>query len=69
MAGSIQLRQFAESGGEGSGCRIGDKKFTQDVAPLVVGADSFDAVAAYERVHDDLIARLAGEPWKGLPVG
>jgi predicted nucleotidyltransferase component of viral defense system len=49
--------------------RMGDKKFTQDVAPLLVGADSFDAVAAYEQVHDQLIIRLPGEPWKGLTEG
>ena len=49
--------------------RLGDKKFTQDVAPLIVGADSFDALTAHERVHSQLITWLPGEPWKGLPAG
>jgi len=47
--------------------RMTDKKFTQDAAPLLVAPDAYDPAAAYQRVHDKLIARLPGDPWKGLP--
>lgn len=49
--------------------RMKDKKFTRDAMPLLVEPDAFDAHAAYRRVHGELITRLKGAPWKGLPNG
>lgn len=47
--------------------RMTDKKFTQDTMPLLASPDTYDPRAAYQRVHGELLVRLPGEPWKGLP--
>lgn len=46
--------------------RLGDRKFTDDVGPLLTSAAPFDARQAYAHVHEQLISRLPGAPWKGL---
>jgi hypothetical protein len=39
--------------------------FHEDVKPLIAADVEYDPVVAAEMVRDKLIARLAGEPWKG----
>ena len=62
--------------------KMKDPTFHGDIEPLLVPgafqADAFDAEAfqtdppsydrdaAYRRVHEALIARVPGEPWKGV---
>lgn len=45
---------------------MSDKKFIHDIIPLLVDSTAFEPHAAYKRVHEALITRLKGEPWKGL---
>lgn len=62
--------------------KLQDSAFHDDIEPLLVpgalqadafdsgafhtGAAPYDREAAYRRVHDTLITRLPGEPWKGV---
>lgn len=52
--------------------KMKDPTFHGDIEPLLVpGAfqadpPSYDRDAAYRRVHEAFIARVPGEPWKGV---
>ena len=47
--------------------KMSTKRFQADIHPILHPDGRFDIVSAYERVHEKLIARLPGEPWKGTP--
>lgn len=46
--------------------KLGTAAFREDVRPLVSADITYDPAAAAELVHDELISKLPGEPWKGL---
>jgi len=50
--------------------KLSDPVFHADVAPLLALRSNaevqFDVVRAAESIHDSLLSRLPGEPWKGL---
>jgi predicted nucleotidyltransferase component of viral defense system len=41
------------------------KRFRADIHPILHPDQTFDMAIAYARVHEGLIVRLPGEPWKG----
>lgn len=41
--------------------------FGEDVRPLLAAGLDYDPAVALERVGQDLVARLPGDPWKGAP--
>lgn len=45
--------------------RGGDTTFRDDVPPLLRTGLDYDPDDAWSRVHDALITRLPGDPWKG----
>jgi serine/threonine protein kinase len=50
---------------------FGLAKLTADASGLEApeaGAASYDQAAAYRRIYETLIARLPGDPWKGLKL-
>ena len=59
----VSRAQFEEN----MASKIVDRKFTRDVGPLLVEGAAFNAAADYQMVHGAFIARLPGQPWKGLP--
>ena len=42
-----------------------DPVFTGDITPLLAPGQAWDFQAAFESVHQELVALLPGEPWKG----
>lgn len=46
--------------------KLASSDFRADVTPLLRDPAGYDVDAAASLVHDSLIARLPGEPWKGL---
>lgn len=46
--------------------KLGTATFREDIQPLLSADVTYDAAAASELVHSELIAKLPGEPWKGL---
>ncbi len=46
--------------------KMSAKRFQTDIHPILHPDQAFDIASAYERVHENLIARLPGEPWKGM---
>jgi hypothetical protein len=42
--------------------------FRRDVMPLLRDESGYDIDQAYGLVHERLIARIPGKPWKGLPL-
>ncbi|MFA5844810.1 MAG: nucleotidyl transferase AbiEii/AbiGii toxin family protein [Coriobacteriia bacterium] len=46
--------------------KLASSDFRVDVIPLLRDPAGYDVDAAASLVHDQLIARLPGEPWKGL---
>jgi predicted nucleotidyltransferase component of viral defense system len=47
--------------------KLASVDFRHDVTPLLRDESSYDTEDAYKLVHERLIARIPGEPWKGLP--
>lgn len=47
--------------------KLASADFRKDVMPLLRDESSYDIDKAYRLVHERLIARIPGEPWKGLP--
>jgi predicted nucleotidyltransferase component of viral defense system len=47
--------------------KLASVDFRNDVTPLLRDESSYDIDEAYRLVHERLIARIPGEPWKGLP--
>jgi len=45
--------------------KMTDAGFLQDVPTLLRTGIDYDPITAWKRVHDTLVARLRGEPWKG----
>ena len=45
--------------------KMNSKRFKVDIHPILHPDQTFDIANAYARVHEGLIARLPGEPWKG----
>ena len=45
--------------------KIADPGFLQDVPPLLRTGIDYDPVEAWACVHDALITKLRGEPWRG----
>lgn len=45
--------------------KMGDSTFLDDVPTLLRTGLAFDPAEAWSRVHDELITRLPGDPWKG----
>ena len=45
--------------------KMSAKRFRTDIHPILHPDQAFDIASAYERVHENLIARLPGEPWEG----
>jgi predicted nucleotidyltransferase component of viral defense system len=45
--------------------KMNSKRFKVDIHPILHPDQTFDMANAYTRVHEGLIARLAGKPWKG----
>ena len=43
--------------------------FLEDIQPLIPGDVAYDPVAAAAIVQTELVARLAGEPWRGAEPG
>lgn len=41
--------------------------FLDDIRPLLASGDVYDVIVAMALVRDNLISRLAGEPWRGAP--
>ena len=39
--------------------------FMGDIGPLLAAEIAYDSTAAFSLVHDELVARLPGEPWRG----
>jgi len=39
--------------------------FTADMTPLLAHGQTWNVDEAFERVRNELVARLPGEPWKG----
>jgi len=46
--------------------KLASPDFRADVVPLLRDPAGYDVDVAASLVHDRLIARLPGEPWKGL---
>ncbi len=46
--------------------KLGSPAFASDVRPLLRDADAYDLGAAAALVSERLVARLPGEPWRGL---
>lgn len=46
--------------------KLASSDFRTDVVPLLRDPEGYDVDAAASLVHDRLITRLSGEPWKGL---
>ncbi len=46
--------------------KLKDEAFLGDIQSLISGGDQYDPVASAEVVQSELIARLPGEPWKGM---
>ena len=42
-----------------------DAAFMEDIAPLLNASTKYDPFEAVQLVHDALIARLPGDPWRG----
>jgi len=47
--------------------KLASADFRKDVMPLLRDESSYNIDKAYGLVHERLIARIPGEPWKGLP--
>lgn len=47
--------------------KMADATFLGDVPALLRTGLDYDPDAAWARVHEDIIAKLPGEPWKGRP--
>jgi len=47
--------------------KMTDPTFRDDVPMLLRTGLDYDPTTAWPRVHDALITRLPGEPWKGEP--
>ncbi len=45
--------------------KLDDALFVDDIAPLLRPEMSYDIEAAWEIVHEALVCRLPGDPWKG----
>jgi predicted nucleotidyltransferase component of viral defense system len=45
--------------------KLKDKRFTADIGPLLAPGHRWNLTEAAERVSDELLCRLPGEPWKG----
>ncbi len=45
--------------------KMNSKRFKVDIHPILHPDQIFDMTTAYARVHEGLIVRLPGEPWKG----
>lgn len=45
--------------------KMNSKHFKVDIHPILHPDQTFDIASAYARVHERLIARLPGDPWKG----
>ena len=48
--------------------KMNAKRFKADIHPILHPDQTFDMDAAYARVHEGLIVRLPGEPWKGTGI-
>jgi predicted nucleotidyltransferase component of viral defense system len=46
--------------------KLASADFRKDVMPLLRDESSYDIDKAFRLVHERLIARIPGEPWKGL---
>ena len=44
-----------------------DLAFMGDIVPLLSVATTYDPAAALRLVHNALISKLPGEPWRGTP--
>lgn len=49
--------------------KFSDPDFLTDIDPLIGPGVDWDSVSAANYVWDELVSRLPGEPWKGLPTG
>ncbi len=47
--------------------KLASADFRNDVMPLLRDDSGHDIDQAYRLVHERLIARIPGEPWKGMP--
>ncbi len=45
--------------------KMADPAFLRDVRELLRNGPSYDPAAAWEHVHDAVVTKLRGEPWKG----
>ena len=45
--------------------KLDDALFVDDIAPLLRPGVEYDAQTAWPVVHEALVRRLPGEPWKG----
>lgn len=45
--------------------KLDDALFVDDIAPLLRPELDYDVRAAWETVHEALVRRLPGDPWKG----
>jgi hypothetical protein len=45
--------------------KLASADFRNDVTPMLLDESSYDIDEAYGLVHERLIARIPGEPWKG----
>lgn len=48
--------------------KLASADFRNDVLPLLRDESGYDIDQAYRLVHERLIARISGEPWKGLSL-
>lgn len=58
---TIARAQFEENMAE----KMEDDAFAGDVSPLLRPGVEYDGAVAWKLVHDVLVARLSGKPWKG----
>jgi hypothetical protein len=47
--------------------KLADPAFVDDTYPLLRPEIDYEARTAWELVHEELVARLPGDPWKGTP--
>jgi hypothetical protein len=45
--------------------KLADRMFTRDIEPLLAPRAAWDIEDAARHAHDELLARLPGEPWQG----
>jgi len=49
--------------------KLDSRQFLEDIKPLIRADINYDPSVAADMVHDELVARLPGEPWKGEARG